>query len=579
MRVYLLHLFQECTMQEPLPIAKAIREAFRHGYSFHSFKHDLIAGLVVSLIALPLAMALSIAVGLPPEHGLYTAIIAGMAAALLGGSVTQVSGPTAAFIVIVAPIVAEHGLRGLIIAEILAGILLLIFAFARLGRFIHFVPYPVTTGFTSGIAVVLMTLSMNDLFGLGIEKLNGSYVHKLGLIASHFPHAQWAEITVGLTSLAVILGCQRFFKKLPAAVIGVAVGTLLAYGLQHIFGLDIANLGNRFTYTINGQVGHGIPPFPPHLHWPTVGENSLFSWPSYAELKGLFPSALTIAALAALESLLSATVADSMSGHKHHPNSELFGIGVSNILSGLAVGIPATGAIARTATGISAGARTPVAAFLHGLFILFYVMAFARWISYVPMASLAALLVVTAIRMSHYKQFIHTLRVAPRSDSLVLLACFSLTVFIDMVAGVMVGIILAAFLFMQRISSLMQADVKTYGSTFVEEEMPVPEHTVLYHINGPLFFGTVEKVFGDYSFIHDHIKTLVIDMERVPLIDMTGLVAMQSLLTNVAHEKRQVALCGKEAVVAKILHKLPEDIKRNTHSFASVKLALNSLAG
>ena len=567
----------ETSFWQKLPVAKALQEAFRHGYSFSAFKHDVVSGFIVSLIALPLAMALSIAVGLPPEHGLYTAIIAGITAALLGGSVTQVSGPTAAFVVIVAPIAAQYGMRGLIIAEILAGFLLILFAFARLGRFINYVPYPVTTGFTSGIAVVLITLAMNDLLGLGISNLSGSYIHKLGLIIGHLPDFHWQEACVGLVSLAAMVFSRHLLPKAPPAVVGIFVGTFMAIAMEQFFGIHIANLGSQFTYTLHGQVGHGVPPIPPTFHWPSLDPAGLFAWPSYDELRQLFPSALVIAALAALESLLSATVADSMSGHKHHPNSELFGIGMANILSGLTMGIPATGAIARTTVNIHAGAKTPISALLHGVFILIYIVLLARWISYVPMASLAALLVITAVRMSHYKQVIHTLHVAPRSDSIVLVMCLTLTVFIDMVAGVTVGMVLASLLFMQKIASLMETEVQISGAPLSEEEEPLPDNTVLYHMNGPLFFGTVEKVFGNYSFVHDHVTTLIIDMEDVPLIDMTGLVAMKALLQKVAHEKRQVILCGKREMVESILRKMPENVLRFIRTTPTVKQAIASV--
>ena len=328
-----------------VPLGDAMRHCMRD-YSFAKFKQDASAALVVSLVALPLAMALSIAVGLPPQHGLYTAIVAGIIVPLLGGSIWQVSGPTAAFVVIVAPIVAEHGLRGLILTEILAGFMLIFLGIAKLGRYINFVPYPVTTGFTSGIAVVIFTLALNDFFGLGIEHLQGSYIDKLSLIASHMHRLYWPEALVGAVSLLVMFTSGRFLRQIPSPVVGIVVGTLLAAFLK---GKDfaIATIGSRFSYPLaNGYIGPGIPPFAPSLHW-FSGTEGLFAWPTLSELNVLIVPAMVIAALGALESLLSATVADGMAGTHHRPNTELTAIGIGNVLSGFASGIPATGAIAR----------------------------------------------------------------------------------------------------------------------------------------------------------------------------------------------------------------------------------------
>jgi len=388
-------------LSEIIPIGYALKESLRRGYNFHAFKSDAIAGLIVSLVALPLAMALSIAVGLPPQYGLYTAIVAGMAVPLLGGSISQVSGPTAAFVVIVAPIVTEHGLRGLILTTLMAGILLIALGIAKLGRYINYVPYPVTTGFTSGIAVVIGTLALNDFLGLHIDKLQGEYTHKAALIIEHIPTLYWPEALVGIVSLVLMFTSKRILPKVPPPVVGIGLGTLLAYALQH-YGFEIATIGNRFGYALpDGSTGRGIPPFPPSFHIPGLDSSPLFAWPSFAEIRTLIVPALVVAALGALESLLSATVADSMAGTKHNPNSELVGIGIGNILCGLASGIPATGAIARTATNIHSGGKTPFASSIHAVLILLYVLLLAPYMSYIPMASLAALLITVAYRMSH----------------------------------------------------------------------------------------------------------------------------------------------------------------------------------
>ena len=548
-------------------IGAALRESFKKGYSFQSFKSDAIAGLIVSLVALPLAMALSIAVGLPPQHGLYTAIVAGMAVPLLGGSIPQVSGPTAAFVVVVAPIVTEHGLSGLILTTIMAGILLIALGIARLGRYINYVPYPVTTGFTSGIAVVIGTLALNDFLGLHIDVLQGDYIHKVALIAGHIPTLNWPEALVGIVSLLLMFTSNRILPKAPSPVVGIGLGTLLAYVLQH-HGFDIATIGSRFSYVLpDGSAGQGIPPFAPTFHVPAL--------PGFAELKTLVPSALVIAALGALESLLSATVADGMAGTKHNPNAELVGVGIGNILSGLASGIPATGAIARTATNIHSGAKTPLASSIHALLILTYVLLLAPLMSYIPMAALAALLIAVAYRMSHWQQFVRTIKIAPKSDTMVLVACFGFTVFIDMVAGVTVGVVLACFLLMQRIAQLTYSQVShnATGHHSKLRHLTLPDDVMVYHITGLVFFGTVENALERIDFVRSDIKTLIIDMEDVPLIDMTGLVAMKNMILDVQGKGKAVILCGDHEITSKILQKLPPVAKHKLKVAQSIDQA------
>ncbi|MBI3440399.1 MAG: C4-dicarboxylic acid transporter DauA [Proteobacteria bacterium] len=439
-------------------IATALRASLRH-YNRHTFKSDLIAGLIVSLIALPLSMALAIAIGLPPQHGLYTAIIAGIAAALLGGSMTQVSGPTAAFVVILAPIVSSLGLHGIIWCQILSGIMLLALGTARLGKLITYVPYAVTTGFTAGIAIVIGTLSLNDFFGLGIAHLTGDYIHKVTVLAAHLSDTQLPELTIGLLALLTIIFFGKITHKIPSPVAGIVLGALLGLVFSHS-GVQIDTLGTRFSYQTAEGLRQGIPPYAPIFRWPTFEPGTLFSIPDAVELKTLLGPSMIIAALAALESLLSATVSDGMAGTKHDPNAELNGLGIANILTGLASGIPATGAIARTATNIHAGAKTPIASVIHALFILLYVLTLAPLIDYIPMSALAALLLTVAYRMSHAKQFIHHIRTAARNDVIVLVGCFLPTVFVDMVAGVSTGVGLAIFFHLMNKAKLPRRDVK-----------------------------------------------------------------------------------------------------------------------
>lgn len=530
------------------PLAWALRQTFRKGYTLSAFKQDFFAAIVVSMIALPLSMALAIAVGLPPQHGIYTAIVAGITAALLGGSSYQISGPTAAFVVILIPIVADLGLRGLIWCQILAGFILILLAFAKLGKLIHYIPYPVTTGFTSGIALVLAILSLKDFLGLNIDHFGQHFIEKVSVILTHLSSFDPYAALIGLTTLLLITQSKKFIKKIPAPILGVLGGTLLGILLTKN-GLPVKTIGTEFHFL------NSIPLF----HLPNFTPGDIFSFPSLAELKMLISPALIIAALAALETLLSASIADSLTQTRHHPNAELHGIGFANILSGLACGVPATAAIARTATNIYQGANSPFAAVLQGLLILVYVSLFSSVIQFIPMATLAALLLLTAYNMSHIKQGLTILRIAPSADRIVFIFCFSLTVFIDMVAGVSVGIVLAALLFMKRIAALTSIEF-TQGLGSTENKSALPTDVMIFKIEGPLFFGTVEKAYNRTNTLNHHIKTVIVDMEKVPFIDMTGLVAMKSVL-DFFSKNCQVYLCGQPEILNKVLKKLPSALR------------------
>lgn len=406
-----------------LPVSTALRESFRAGYGLPVFKSDLGAAVVVALIALPLSMALAVAVGLPPQHGLYTAIVAGIVAALLGGSRFQVSGPTAAFVAILAPIVAQYGLGGLIWCQLMAGAVLVILGLSKLGRYIAHVPYAVTTGFTAGIAVVIATLSLNDFFGLRIAHMGDHYWEKAASIVSAVPGLTPAETLVALVSLGVMIVFPRFSKAVPAPIVGIGAGTVVSV-LAAKYGMPVDTIASRFP--------PGIPASMP-----------AFQLPEMTNLAPLVVPAVTVALLAALESLLSASVADNITDTKHDPDSELVGIGLGNLACGFFAGIPATGALARTAANIHAGAKTPLSAVFHALFLLAFMLALAPYISEIPMAALAALLLMTAWRMAHLHLVRDVLRAGNAQDTALLLVTFFLTVIFDMVVGVGAGLSLA----------------------------------------------------------------------------------------------------------------------------------------
>ncbi|MBN9287631.1 MAG: hypothetical protein BGO43_13695 [Gammaproteobacteria bacterium 39-13] len=440
---------------EKFPLSWALRQTFQQGYNLKTLKADLGAGLVVSLIALPLSMALAIAIGMPPQQGIYTAIVAGIAAAIFGGSHYQISGPTAAFVVILIPIVAEFGLRGLIWCQILAGLMLILFSIIKLGKFIHYIPHPVIIGFTTGIALVLATISLKDFLGLQIADLGPHFIDKISHLYFHLAEISLPETCIGITTIILILSSKRFIKAVPSPMIGVLGGSLLGWGLS-CYGYSISTIGTQFSFlSADGSISYGIPAVSPHFQLPTFTTGNLFSIPSLAEIKTFLGPAFIIACLAALESLLSASIADNLTQSKHHPNAELSGIGIANVLSALASGIPATAAIARTATNIQSGAKSPFAAVFHSLFILLYVLLLAPFICHVPMTVLAALLLLTAYNMSHLPQFIELFKTAPLFERIVLFSSFALTVFMDMIAGVMVGIALSTLFYLIRNNSFI----------------------------------------------------------------------------------------------------------------------------
>ncbi|HEX9800206.1 MAG TPA: C4-dicarboxylic acid transporter DauA [Thermoanaerobaculia bacterium] len=535
----------------PLPtsrprLAAALRRSLAQGYGAADLRADLLAGLTVGIVALPLAMALAIASGVPPQQGLYTAIVAGLAIALLGGSKVQVSGPTAAFVVILAPIAARHGLGGLAVATLLAGLLLTAMGLARFGRFVEFVPHPVTTGFTAGIALVIGVLQLKDFLGLVPGVLPPHFVDRAVALARALPTARWSEALVGAVTLAVLLVWPSVSKRLPAPLVALGAGTAVAVALAALVpGAEVATIASRFRYVVDGVERAGIPQLPPlpGLPWRLPGADGAPLGLTFALVRELVPPAFAIAMLGAIESLLSAVVADGMTGKKHDPDAELVAQGIGNVLSPLFGGIAATGAIARTATNVRAGARSPVAAVVHSLFVLAAVVALAPALGHLPMAALAALLLQVAWRMAEAKHFAHMLRVAPRPDILVLLSCFGLTVLFDMVVAVTVGIVFAALLFMQRMAEVSRAELINVSELDLDE--PMPEGVLFYEIAGPLFFGAANKAMTTLRTVaRKGVKVVVLDLRSVPIVDATGLVALDSTVGKLRHAGVVVVLAG-----------------------------------
>ncbi len=513
----------------------ALNKSLKSKPSLAVIQANILAGLTVGVIALPLSMALAIASGVAPQHGLYTAIVAGIVIALSGGSKVNISGPTAAFVVVLLPIVQEFGLGGLLISGFMAGIILVLMGVSKLGRLIEIVPYPVIIGFTAGIGVVIATFQVKDFLGLDIAAMDGNYLEKLSSIFHALPSISWQETLIGGLTLVTLLIWPRFHSKIPGHLVALFLGGMTAWLLTHFIPeFSVATIGSRFHYEINGMVGNGIPAILPSFEWPwnlpdvegkPIGLN-------FELVRLLLPSAITISILGALESLLCAVVADGMSGKKHNPNDELIGQGIGNIIAPMFGGLPATAAIARTAANIKAGGSLPLSSVIHSLFILISILALSRLLAYIPMASMAALLLMVAWNMSEARDFIRTVKIAPRDDVGVLVLCFLLTVLFDMTIAVAVGMGLAAMLFIRRSISLTATSKLESG----HENYKLPDNTAVYDINGPLFFGSAQKALKTISNITPDIQIVILDMSEVTMLDMSAIIAMESIAVNLANK-------------------------------------------
>jgi SulP family sulfate permease len=499
-------------------------------YSRQQLAADLTAGVIVGIVALPLAIAFAIASGVTPDRGLYTAIVAGFLISALGGSRVQIGGPTGAFVVIVYGIVQKYGIDGLMVATVMAGLILIAFGLARLGAVIKFIPHPVVIGFTSGIAVIIFSGEVKDVLGLRMGPVPAGFLARWAAYARHLSSANPYAIAVAALALAIIVLWPRVSAKVPAPFVALVATTVLARLLH----LPVETIGSRF-----GGIPSSLPhPVIPHVTLPMV--------------QALVGPAFTIALLAAVESLLSAVVADGMIGGKHRSNMELVAQGVANVVSPLFGGIPATGAIARTATNVKSGGRTPVAGIAHALTLLLITLFFGRWAAFIPMATLGAILVVVAYHMSEWRSFRAELT-APRSDLVVLLVTFTLTVVVDLTVAIEVGMVLAAFLFMRRMAEVSNVHAVTRELADAAEDgydtdpagvrrRVVPKGVEVYEIDGPFFFGAAEQFRETLSSIGSRPRVLIIRMRNVPAVDSTGLHALGEIVRRSRGEGTRVIL-------------------------------------
>ena len=515
-------------------------------------KNNILSGLTVGIVALPLSMALAIATGVPPQLGLYTAIIAGFFAAIFGSSKINISGPTAAFVVILIPIVQEFGVSGLLICGLLSGIILILIGALKLGTLIELIPYPVTVGFTSGIAVVIATFQIKDFFGLTIESFNGSYIDKIGLLFKSFHTIDTAELSIGLFTLFLLILWQKTKSKIPSALIALSFATVIVTFLNmNIPSLNISTIASTFSYEIGELKGNGIPPIPLQFSLPWSYLNPIDI--NLDLFYKLLPHSIAIAILGALESLLCAVISDGMTGNKTNPNKELIGQGITNMIVPFFGGIPATAAIARTVVNIKSGGTSKVSSIIHSLFILVSIIFLSSYLSYLPMASLSALLFVVAWNMSEVKHFINIIKVAPKDDVYVLLSCFSLTVLFDMQIAVAIGIGLASVLFIKRTIDLYSIELINTKTSAIHPN--IPENISIYDINGPMFFGAAQNALKTLLNANEDTDVVILNMQNVTMIDMTAMVALKSIVDNFRRKNKKLIFSGLNARIVKKLTK------------------------
>ncbi len=502
-------------------------------------KNNILSGLTVGIIALPLSMALAIATGVPPELGLYTAIIAGIFAAVFGSSKINISGPTAAFIVILIPIVQEFGITGLLLCGLLSGIILVLIGVLKLGTLIELIPYPVTVGFTSGIAVVIATFQIKDFFGLTIPNFEGSYLDKIYLIFNSFHTFNIYEFFIGALTLSLLIFWQKTKSKIPSALIALTITTIVVAFLNIYFNIDISTINSTFNYKIGSLEGTGIPPIPLQfsLPWSFLAPEDI----NFALIYKLLPHAVAIAILGALESLLCAVISDGMTGNKTDPNKELIGQGITNMIVPFFGGIPATAAIARTVVNIKSGGTSKLSSIVHSLFILVSITFLAKYLSYLPMASLSALLLMVAWNMSEVKHFVNIIKIAQKDDVYVLLTCFFLTVIIDMQIAVAVGIGLASVLFIKRTIDLYSIELVSNQSREYQDNL---ENILIYDINGPMFFGAAQKALKTLLNINEKTNIVILNMKNVSMLDVTAMVALKSIVNSFETEQKKLIFCG-----------------------------------
>ncbi|MDC9596136.1 C4-dicarboxylic acid transporter DauA [Xenorhabdus anantnagensis] len=551
------------------PFSALIDACWKETYSFPRLVKDMIAGITVGIIAIPLAMALAIGSGVAPQYGLYTAAIAGIVIAISGGSRYSVSGPTAAFVVILYPVSQQFGLSGLLIATLMSGVILLVMGLARFGRLIEYIPLSVTLGFTSGIAITIATMQVQNFFGLKLEHVPENYIDKVIALSQEFTSLQFSDTLIGLTTLLVLIFWPKLGLKLPGHLPALIAGTAIM-GIMHLLGHDVATIGSSFSYTLaDGTQGQGIPPILPQfvLPWNLPDTHSFdINWNT---ISALLPAAFSMAMLGAIESLLCAVILDGMTGKKHHSNSELIGQGMGNIVAPFFGGITATAAIARSAANVRAGATSPIAAVIHSLLVLLTLLVLAPMLSYLPLAAMSAILLIVAWNMSEAHKVVDLIRRAPRDDIIVMLLCLSLTVLFDMVIAITIGIVLASLLFMRKIANMTRISISPLTNN--------DKDLLVVRINGPLFFAAAERIFAELKEKSADYQTIVMQWDAVPVLDAGGLHAFQGFIREMGKEKH-IIVCDIPFQPLKTLARAKiEPIKGQLSFYATLSKVLEEM--
>ena len=508
---------KKLTSFDALPFRALIDACWKEKYSLSRFTRDLIAGITVGIIAIPLAMALAIGSGVAPQYGLYTSAVAGIVIALTGGSRFSVSGPTAAFVVILYPVSQQFGLAGLLVATLMSGVFLILFGLARFGRLIEYIPLSVTLGFTSGIGITIGTMQIKDFLGLHLTQVPEHYLQKVGALATALPTFNPGDAAIGVVTLGTLIFWPRLGIRLPGHLPALLAGCAVMM-VVNLVGGHVATIGSQFHYVLaDGTQGNGIPQLLPQLvlPWNMPGSDFTLSW---ASLQALLPAAFSMAMLGAIESLLCAVVLDGMTGTRHKANGELIGQGLGNLVAPFFGGITATAAIARSAANVRAGATSPVSSVIHALLVILALLILAPLLSWLPLSAMAALLLMVAWNMSEAHKVVNLLRTGPKDDIIVLLICMSLTVLFDMVIAISVGIVLASLLFMRRIARMTR---------LAPVNVEVPEDVLVLRVIGPLFFAAADSLFTDLATRCAGKRIVVLKCDAVPVLDAGGLDAFK----------------------------------------------------
>lgn len=510
-------------------------------YNLNTFLHDLVAGITVGLVALPLAMAFAIASGLTPQAGIYCAVVTGFLISALGGSTTQIGGPTGAFVVVIAGIVALHGVDGLFMCTVMAGIILVIMGLTGMGSAVKFIPRPIVIGFTNGIAILIASTQIKDFFGLQLEKVPGVFWQRMEALAQNFHTISFEATALAAGTVVIILVCRAVSNRIPGAIVALVLGTLAVW----IFKLPVATIGSRFN---------GIPSGMPHFHIPTFRTDLIH---------GLLGPAMTVAMLGAIESLMSAVVSDRMSdsrkvSDRHNPNVELVAQGIANVVSPMFGGLPATGAIARTATNIRAGAKTPVAGMIHALTLLLILLFASKLVSFVPMAVLAGILMVVSYNMGEWMEIPSLLKLT-KTDVSVWLVTFALTVFADLTVAVQAGMILAALLFISRVAatttvSQVTDDYVEDGRVHILQDKDIPYYATIFRIHGPFLFGATDKIDVVTENLHKLPPVVILRLRNMTALDATGLFALEEVARTLKKSGRALILCGAREQPLQLIH-------------------------